>query len=229
MNTILEQLKNKKLLWQANHTSQMLSVKSTGFIELDSQLHGGFPQQGVIDIDSDIGIGELRLLLPDFQARQEQGDKLLVFIAPPLLLNSETLAEQGFVLERVLIIKADTSAQALWSAEQCLNSGCCYAVVLWQHDIEVNQVKRLQLATEKGDALLVMLRYQKFVKLALPVSLAMQLRADPQGIEVEITKRKGGWPSHAFSVNMRERWPELQHAPMPNNILHFPTRHYQSA
>lgn len=229
MNTILDELKNKKLLWQANHTSQMASAKSTGFSELNRQLQGGFPQQGVVDIDSAIGIGELRLLLPDLYARQQSGDRLLVFIASPLLLNSEMLAEQGFVLSRVLLVKAETGAQALWCAEQCLSSGCCYGVVLWQQDIEINQVKRLQLAADKGDALLVMLRYKKQLKLALPVSLAMGLSAHPYGINVEITKRKGGWPTLPFCVSMGNRWPELSCQALGDNILPFPARHYHSA
>lgn len=229
MNSILEDLKNKKLVWQANHISQMASAASTGFSELDAQLQGGFPQCGVMDIDSPIGIGELRLLLPDLLARQQSGDRLLIFIAPPMQVNSEMLAEVGFELQRVLVLQVESSKQALWCAEQCLASGCCYGVVLWQQDIAVNQVKRLQLAADKGDALLTMLRQQKTLHLALPVSLALRLRALPQGLHIEVTKRKGAWPSGAFAVNMGNSWPELSSLPVADNIVHFPARHYQSA
>ena len=229
MNPILEHLKNKNLIWQANHTSQMACANSTGFRELDTHLQGGFPQSGVMDIDSPIGIGELRLLLPDLLTRQQNGDRLLVFIAPPMHINSEMLAKFGFELQRVLVLQAASSKQALWCAEQCLASGCCYGVVLWQQDIAVNQVKRLQLAADKGDALLTLLRQQKQVHMALPVSLALRLRALPQGLHIEVTKRKGGWPSTAFTVNMGDSWPELNSLPMADNILHFPARHYQTA
>jgi cell division inhibitor SulA len=229
MNPILEHLKNKNLVWQANHTSQMTCANSTGFKELDQQLQGGFPQSGVMDIDSSIGIGELRLLLPDLLTRQQSGDRLLVFIAPPMQINSEMLAEFGFELQRVLVLQVESSKQALWCAEQCLASGCCYGVVLWQQHIEINQVKRLQLAADKGDALLTMLRQKKSVHLALPVSLALRLRALPQGLHIEVTKRKGGWPSAAFVVNMSDGWPELNSQAVADNILHFPVRHYQSA
>ncbi|MDP5030302.1 translesion DNA synthesis-associated protein ImuA [Paraglaciecola sp.] len=229
MNPILEHLKNKNLLWQANHTSQIAYANSTGFSELDQQLQGGFPQNGVIDIESPIGIGELRLLLPDLLTRQQSGDRLLVFIAPPMLLNSEMLAEFGFELHRVLILKTISSAQSLWCAEQCLASGCCYSVVLWQHDIAINQVKRLHLAADKGDALITMLRQQKTVQTALPVSLALRLRAQPQGLHVEVTKRKGAWPSSAFTVDMSNKWPELNCQSIAENVVQFPNRHSQIA
>lgn len=229
MNSILEHLKNNNLVWQANRTSQMACANSTGFKELDKHLQGGFPQSGVMDIDSPIGIGELRLLLPDLLARQQNSDRLLVFIAPPMRLNSEMLAEFGFELQRVLVLLTKSTAQALWCAEQCLASGCCYAAVLWQHDIAINQVKRLQLAADKGDALLTLLRQQKTVHLALPVSLALRLRAQPQGLHIEVTKRKGGWPADVFSLNMSDKWPELSSQSLGDNILPFPARHPQRA
>ena len=43
-------LKNKNLLWQANHTQSIDNGQHTGFNELDKALQGGFPEYGVIDI-----------------------------------------------------------------------------------------------------------------------------------------------------------------------------------
>lgn len=220
MNTLLEQLKNKRLVWQGNQHQQDLAGDSTGYAELDQALQGGFPQSGVIDIHSPIGIGELRLLLPTLRYRQ-QHKRLLVFIAAPMQINGEMLAEFGIALEQILIIQPDSAEHALWSAEQCLKSGCCHTVILWHQQLEIAQAKRLQLAAEQGDALHIVLRQSRQLSLSLPVSLAMKLSAHEQGVEVQITKRKGGWPAHSFNVNMSKTWPELSIIKHASNVVSF--------
>lgn len=222
MNSILDYLKNKRLVWQATHHGATPSLSSTGFKKLDAELDGGFPKQGVVDIHSPIGVGELRLLLPNLQTRQMQSNKLLVFIAPPMQINAELLAECGFQLEQVMVIQPESAQHALWSAEQCLKSGCCHSVLLWQHKLEVHQVKRLTLAAEQGQALHILLHHQKRAVASLPVSLAMRLGSHPLGLEIQITKRKGGWPGQAFTLDMRSHWPSLAINPPPDNVLPFP-------
>ena len=221
MSSILDYLKNKRLVWQANGQAEAPSLSSTGFTELDNALEGGFPTQGMIDIHSPVGIGEIRLLLPNLITRQQQ-ERLLVFIAPPLQINAELLAECGFRLDQVLIIEPESKQHALWSAEQCLKSGCCHSVLIWQHNLQVHQVKRLLLAAEQGQALNIVFHHQKSSGVSLPVSLAMRLNASPQGLNIEVTKRKGGWRSEAFHLDMRSHWPELAIEPRPDNILTFP-------
>ncbi|GAC15446.1 translesion DNA synthesis-associated protein ImuA [Aliiglaciecola lipolytica] len=221
MNTLLEQLKNKRLIWQGSQQEQSFTGNSTGYAELDEALQGGFPQSGVIDIHSPIGIGELRLLLPALRYRQ-QDKRLLVFIAAPMQINGEMLAEFGIALEQVLIVQPNSAEHALWSAEQCLKSGCCDSVLLWHQQLEIAQAKRLQLAAEQGDALHVVLRQNRQLSLSLPVNLAMKLNPHAQGLEVQITKRKGGWPAHSFNVNMSKAWPELTLNQPTDNVVSFP-------
>lgn len=204
------ELKNRQLIWQANRQPQCDSqLHHTGFTELDAQLGGGFASSGVVEIRSPVGIGELRLLLPYLSQRQQKEQRLLVLIAPPQSVNSEILVEWGFALHQVLLVSSGDQTSALWAAEQCLKSGCCYAVLLWQHPLQQYQVKRLQLAAQKGDAIQIVFRPANTDSQFLPVSLSMQLAADPLGLQVTIKKRKGGWPGQAFSVNMRRYFPEL--------------------
>jgi hypothetical protein len=224
MNTILNYLKSKQLVWHGNRVKSALPVASSGFSELDLALGGGFPEQGVVDIHSPVGIGELRLLLPCLQARQQNSQKLLAFIAAPMQLNSEMLAEYGLPLSQILLIQPDTIQQALWSAEQCLKSGCCQAVLLWHQNLEMHQAKRLQLAAEQGQALQILLRSQADTNLSLPLTLALTLGAHPAGLNVQITKRKGGWPGPPFVLSMQQHWPALTLAPICDNILHFPAK-----
>ncbi|GAB5382373.1 MAG: translesion DNA synthesis-associated protein ImuA [Aliiglaciecola sp.] len=222
MNNLIEQLQNKRLIWRANQQNGFVKGNSTGFKELDQALQGGFPEHGVVDIDTPIGIGELRLLLPALRARQQQHQRLLVFIGAPMQINGEMLAEFGIPLEKVLLVQPQSAEHALWSAEQCLKSGCAHSVLLWHQDLEISQAKRLQLAAEQGDALHFILRHQRQLGLSLPVNLAMKLRPHQQGISVQVTKRKGGWPEAAFNIDMSPIWPQLTLSKDNNNIIPFP-------
>ncbi|WP_299084968.1 translesion DNA synthesis-associated protein ImuA [uncultured Paraglaciecola sp.] len=223
MHPTIAYLKNKNLLWQASHTQSVDNIQHTGFKELDSALQGGFPEYGVVDIRSPMGIGELRLLLPSILTRQQQRvTELVTFIAPPMSVNGEMLAEFGFRLDQVMLVQPRLSNQVLWSTEQSLKSGCCHSVILWHDALSVTQIKRLQLAAEKGHCLLFIIRQPQQVHISLPVTLGIKLSPSKVGIQANITKRKGTSPSDAFHIYMGAYWPELCQ-PEHNNVLTFPS------
>jgi len=224
MHPTISYLKNKNLLWQANQTQSIDNALHTGFKELDKALHGGFPEYGIVDIHSQIGIGELRLLLPSILTRQQQRQtELVILIAPPMSINSEMLAEFGLTLDQVTVVQPSLNKQALWSAEQSLKSGCCHSVVLWHSSLSVTQVKRLQLAAEKGHSLLFIIRQPKQEHISLPVTLGIKLSPSKVGIQAKITKRKGTWSNQSFNIYMGAYWPELSQ-PEDSNVLTFPSR-----
>ncbi|WP_293748558.1 translesion DNA synthesis-associated protein ImuA [uncultured Paraglaciecola sp.] len=228
MHPTISYLKNKNLLWQANHTQSSDNGQHTGFKELDNALQGGFPEYGVIDIRSQIGIGELRLLLPSILTRQQQRQtELITLIAPPMSINSEMLAEFGFTLDQVMVVQPSLNKQVLWSAEQSLKSGCCHSVVLWHVSLSVTQVKRLQLAAEKGNSLLFIIRQPQQEHISLPVTLGIKLSPSKVGINAQITKRKGSWSNAPFNIYMGAYWPELSQSE-DNNVLLFPSRAYRA-
>ncbi|MBU3005423.1 translesion DNA synthesis-associated protein ImuA [Paraglaciecola arctica] len=224
MHPTISYLKHKNLLWQASHTQPTGHGQHTGFKELDNALQGGFPEYGVIDIRSQIGIGELRLLLPSILTRQQQKPtELVTFIAPPLSINSEMLAEFGFALDQVMVVQPLLNKQVLWSTEQSLKSGCCHSVVLWHASLSVTQVKRLQVAAEKGQCLLFIVRQPQQEHISLPVTLGIQLSPSKVGIKAQITKRKGSWSNASFNVYMGAYWPELSQSE-DSKVLTFPSR-----
>lgn len=224
MHPTISYLKHKNLLWQAHHTQQSDNGQHTGFKELDNALQGGFPEYGVIDIRSLLGIGELRLLLPSILTRQQQRQtELVTLIAPPMSINSEMLAEFGFALDQVMVVQPALTQQVLWSAEQSLKSGCCHSVILWHASLSVTQVKRLQLAAEKGHCLLFIIRQPRQEHISLPVTLGIRLSPSRVGIKAQITKRKGSWSNTSFNIYMGAYWPELSQ-PEDTNILTFPSR-----
>ncbi|GAC21943.1 translesion DNA synthesis-associated protein ImuA [Paraglaciecola arctica] len=224
MHPTISYLKNKNLLWQANHTQSIDNGQHTGFNELNKALQGGFPEYGVIDIRSQLGIGELRLLLPSILTRQQQRQtELVTLIAPPMCINSEMLAEFGFALDQVMVVQPSLNKQVLWSTEQSLKSGCCHSVILWHASLSVTQVKRLQLAAEKGRSLLFIIRQPQQEHISLPVTLGIRLSPSKVGIQAQITKRKGTWSNGSFNIYMGAYWPELSQSE-DTNVLAFPSR-----
>jgi len=221
MYELIEHLKNKHWLWKGSETKTELSTHSTGFDILDQKLAGGFPPHGVVEIQSPSGIGELRLLFPYLKQNSE---RLTVFINPPCLINAESLKHMGLDLEKVLIVTTKTNKEALWSAEQCLKSGACDQVLLWQDKLEVHHVRRLHVASETGDCLHFIFRCPQNSAFSLPVSLCLSLKANEQGLQISIPKRKGGWPLAAFHLSMRQHWPDLVLPIQPTKIIPFPKR-----
>ncbi|SNY44768.1 hypothetical protein SAMN06297280_0782 [Arsukibacterium tuosuense] len=235
MSALLDQLTRRQLLWHGDSQQLAYQAVASGYPELDQQLAGGLPATGLIDIQTDAGIGELRLLLPYLQQQQQHSQRLLVFIAPPAELSADMLAGAGLDLSQLLIItpgqqaaatanvaarhkksaeknqsakKFSVQQQALWAAEQCLQSGCCATVLLWPAAISLAQARRLQLAAEQGAASMVVFRNASQT-LSLPVNLSIRLQPDPLGLQVTVLKRKGSWPAAPFQVNMQQKWPAL--------------------
>lgn len=207
MSALLEQLARRQLVWQGNSQQAAYQPVSSGFPELDQKLAGGFPATGIIDIQTESAIGELRLMLPYLVQQQSQG-RLLVLIAPPAEPCADMLSGAGINLAQLLIISTKNNKEALWAAEQCLQSGCCASVLLWQVPVKLAQARRLQLAAEQGNASLLLLR-QPLAGLSLPVNLSVKLQPHHHGVQLSVEKRKGGWATAPFVVNMQSRWPQL--------------------
>ncbi|WP_440874113.1 translesion DNA synthesis-associated protein ImuA [Thalassotalea sp. PLHSN55] len=220
MNNLIEQLQHRHLVWQGRSKAPLATGESTGYAELDQYLDGGF-QQGVTEIQSAAGIGELRLLLP-MLTRAIEEQRLIVFIAPLGIISAQVLSAQGFDLSKVLLVYPEKQQESLWAAEQCLRSGACHSVIMWTHQaLEVHQVKRLQVASETGNSRQFILRTNKAESLSLPFDLSLSLQPHAQGVSASINKRKRGWRTDHFIINMAKHWPRLTQAPLPDNVVQF--------
>ncbi|PMG14410.1 recombinase RecA [Vibrio splendidus] len=230
MHELIKNLQDRQLIWTGLQSTTQGSTTSTGYSQLDKQLDGGFPTHGVIEVESQQGIGELRLLTPYLD--QQNSQKLAIFINPPGKICAEFFSSQGIELENILIIQPQRDLDALWAAEQCLKSGACHSVLLWGVDLEIHQTKRLQAASETGKCLQFHFKATSHNQLSLPVSLSMKLSSHAQGLKVEVTKRKGSWSYGSFILDMSQNWPLLtekitlqdsSHSALSNNtVLAFP-------
>lgn len=225
MQDIIQHLKSQHLVWQANVTKADSHpfLNSSGFPKLDTLLGGGFPPHGVVEMESVGSIGELRLLAPYLKSSLTRG--VTAFIQPPALMNSLFLHSIGLDINQVWVVTPEHPRDALWAAEQCLKSGACTNVLLWQEELEIHQVKRLQVASEQGACPLFMLKPSMTNRLSLPVSLSLKVQGHEQGVSVEVLKRKGGWSKGQVEISFQHHYPQLvvpAKGLTPSTVVHFP-------
>lgn len=216
-NALLNKLQHKQWLWRGFQTQHHEGTISSGYPELDKKLAGGFPKQGVIELKTLNGIGEIRAVVPYLRALQHQG--IIVLIAPPAHISSEFLVQSGIDVNRILLLTPKEEKEALWCAEQCLKSGCSASVLLWLQTLEIHQVRRLNLASEKGQASLLLFRLPTAASFTLPVSLSIRFLPLSYGLKVAIDKRKGGKNHQEFIIRMNQHWPDLALPNKANNVV----------
>jgi hypothetical protein len=119
-------------IWRRSAAAQhRVRTLSTGVPQLDALLPGGGWPCGALSeiLFAHDGIGELSLLMPAL-AELTRRQQRVVFVAPPYIPYAPALAEMGLDLRYVVQIES-TPAEGAWSAEQCLRSGSCGAVLSW--------------------------------------------------------------------------------------------------
>ena len=175
-------------IWRGRGAAQRPGL-STGFAVLDDYLPGrGWPRAGLIEIlVSRFGSGELSVLLPALAAlTRAAAARWCVWVAPPLMPFAPALASRGVVLDRLAVVGG---ARPLWAFEQTLGSGACDAVLGWVRQPKARELRRLQLAAERGRTLGVLFRPRSAVGAASAAVLRLSL--EPLAAGVRITLLKG--------------------------------------
>ena len=182
-------------VWRANQLSRgRCTTRSTGHAALDRELpDGGWPQSSLVELLlQQPGIGEMHLLRPalaEFSRRRR-----VAMIEPPYLPNAAACKFMALNCPNLLWIRAPSTADALWSAEQILRNGSCAALLLWQKNMRSEVLRRLNLAAQTTDTTFWLLRPLSAASDASPAPLRLALRPAAGGISVEIVKRRG--PHH---------------------------------
>ncbi|WP_020406927.1 translesion DNA synthesis-associated protein ImuA [Hahella ganghwensis] len=203
-------------IWRASALHQEQSLNSgrymlqgidTGFPLLNEKLaDNGWPVDGVIEILHDRqGTGEISILLPALQQLSER-DKWLAWIAPPHILHAPALAAAGIHPHRLLIVTPKPGSHAtqdcLWCTEEAIKSGAASAVLAWPQQIKPEQVRRLQIIAAQYRTPCFLFRENGAT--ATPCALRIHIRAqDHEWIDVRILKRKRGWPTEPFRLQIR--------------------------
>ncbi len=197
----LARLLEHPAIWRARSAVRAPRGLPTGFAELDERLPGkGWPRTGLIEIlVSRFGSGELYLLLPALAALTRAATaRWCVWVAPPLIPFAPALASRGVALDRVAVVGGTRS---LWAFEQTLGSGACDAVLAWARQPKPRDIRRLQLAAERGRTLGVLFRPRRAARQASTAVLRLSLEPLAPGVRITLLKGRGV-PRGAFCLNL---------------------------
>jgi hypothetical protein len=191
VDTSLDRLLEHPAIWRGRSTARA-EVLPTGFSALDDCLPGsGWPRAGLVEIlVSRLGVGELSLLMPALAAlTRRPAARWCGWIAPPYEPFAPALAAHGLLLERLFIANAE---KPLWAFEQALGSGACEAVLGWIDKPRAKDIRRLQLAAERGRTLGILFRTVRAARESSAAILRLVLQPAEQGVRITLLKSRGG-------------------------------------
>jgi cell division inhibitor SulA/protein ImuA len=177
-------------IWRGRSAAR-LEVLPSGFAALDELLPGGgWPRHGLIEIlIPRFGSGELSLLLPALAAVSRTASaRWCVWVAPPLMPFAPGLVAQGMVLERVAVVGGK---RPLWALEQVLGSGACDAALAWAKSVPARDIRRLQLAAERGRTLGVLFRPRRVAHQSSAAALRLSVERRAASLRVTLLKGRG--------------------------------------
>ena len=195
MSALVSSAQLPHAVWRA---SQMASWRAeavpTGHPALDRELpHGGWPVSSLTELLlRDAGIGEMQLLRPALFTLAGKGR--IALVQPPHPPQLAAWLSWGVPLERLLWLKPESPADAIWAAEQILRNGSCGALLFWQprqSRMRHDALRRLHLIAQGTDMAFWMLRPIEHAQDASPAPLRLALYPANGGITVGIVKRRG--------------------------------------
>lgn len=174
---------------------------ATGFAPLDAALPGGgWPLGALTEVLGDQpGLG-LDLLLPALRRYTGQG-RCTALVTPPFLPYPQAFLSEGVVPARLLWVRSEEAADALWAAEQLTRSGAVPLVAVWSAQGGETVLRRLQLAAEEAGSLCVLFRPLAARRQSSPAALRLVAVSTAQGLSLEVIKNRGG------RSGQRLQWP----------------------
>lgn len=203
-------------IWRGRSAAPRAGLPS-GFAALDEHLPDrGWPRTGLIEIlVSRFGSGELTVLMPALAAlTRAAAARWCVWVAPPLVPFAPALASRGVALDRIAVVdgvrhpldhptKSRSPLQmtfsalqearfrgdpGIWAFEQALGSGACDAVLGWLRQPKPRDIRRLQLAAERGRAFGVLFRPRRAARESSAAMLRLSVEPLSAGIRLTILK-----------------------------------------
>jgi cell division inhibitor SulA/protein ImuA len=202
-NSELARLLEHPAIWRGTRVARA-EVLPSGFGALDERLPGGgWPRSGLIEIlVSRFGVGELTLLLPLLATLTcSPLARSCVWVAPPFEPFAPALDAYGVALDRILVVRVPMAHKRLrrgsldailWAFEQSLGSGACDLVMAWAKRPRPKEIRRLQLAAERGRTLGVLFRPAQAARESSHATLRMAIQPAAYGVRVTLLKSKGG-------------------------------------
>lgn len=209
-------------LWRGSQLARSrLATISTGFTALDQELPSqGWPLSSLIELmPSQPGIGEIQLLRPALAGLS--GQRSIALVHPPYPPHFHCWVNWQLGDRRLLWIRPQTPGDTLWAAEQILKHNACSALLCWADSTRPGSLRRLHLAAQQSDTLLVLLRPPAAVQQASAAPLRLSLTPTPLGLNAFIIKRRGPCSSLPIPITFyptRSVLPSLTHAPLDQSL-----------
>ena len=211
----IKQLLKTNRVWQASEKKRARPALSTGYPELDKQLHySGWPQGALSELLlASNGIGELRLLSP-LMAKLSAQSGYICWINPPFQPYAPALSHLGVQLDKIIIINTRSDQDTIWAAQQAMNSKSCVMVLTWLPQKNLSkEIRKLSLAAENSQCWGIVLRHQSLYKQSSSAVLRiiLQPRANLQQSitththrlnQLSIIKQPGGWSGQKLALNL---------------------------
>ena len=185
---------NRRDIWRGSQsTTTTCAVVSTGFDKLDQCLPGGgWPLGAITEIlVKDINYSPMWLIAPTLSVLSKQA-RWQTWIAPPHIPFAPALNDNGIELSRILLVRPSKQQDALWAAEESLQSGGCSVVLFWTQHLSRIPLRRLQLAAERSQTWMICFCTGRIVDSHTNATLRIQCQPDPNGIQLNILKCRGG-------------------------------------
>ncbi|KIG11271.1 hypothetical protein BurMR1_1931 [Burkholderia sp. MR1] len=180
----------------------------TGYAALSAELPGGgWPLGALVELlVQQPGVGEMRLLRPALARVAHQGrhaQRPVVLLQAPHVPNALAFSYLGVPLEKLMWLRASKTADALWCAERVLQAGTCGALLFWQQHIRSEALRRLHLAAQATETLLILVRPLACAQDASPATLRLGVRPAEGGIAVDMIKRRGPNRTEPLTVTLQ--------------------------
>lgn len=219
--SVLSRLIATQKVWRGKRSHVKHAAIDTGFNALNQKIHyGGWPTSGMIELYSEQrGIGELQLLMPALKHLQAS-QQPMIMINPPFQLNAVALKLAGINEQNIVVATPKKSAHTLWALEQSVKATNSTAVVAWlNHNLKLNQLRKLQLASEHGQCPLFIYRPTALLSQPSVAKLRLRLVSRQHTLLVNIVKQQGGRAGQTVALtypNFSHQQPFVNTNSVPN-------------
>jgi len=164
-------------VWRAHELARSSEAGlDTGHAPLNAVLPGGgWPRAALTELlQRRPGWGEWGLLLPALAQVCGPG-RVAVLVGAPHLPLGPALAARGLPPSRLLQVRAVSTAERLWAAEQALRCADVASVLVWLDQVQPAQLRRLHLAAQDHAKLLFVCRPERAQHESSPAPLRLLL------------------------------------------------------
>ncbi|HEY7774626.1 MAG TPA: hypothetical protein VIC26_15685 [Marinagarivorans sp.] len=168
-----------------------IATEPTGFTALDAALRaGGWPEDGLIDLALQSSGSEWLLWLPWLQNQMRAGHTIAL-INPPWLPYASSLIQAGLLLDQLLIVTPQTTAQWLACWRDIAQAKVCSGVLAWAHRLSYPELRKCHLLASEAKGTYAIHRPWLSQRQSSPAALRLALGWHGGALQCQLLKQKG--------------------------------------